>query len=126
MKRQSKLVVSGVVVVFIAVMAVTVGSTSTDRMQPTELRQGDHDGERVAVEGRVTDLEVGAEVHFRLAGNNSTTVPVVMGEDKMAPPTLEAGRIVIVKGTYEDDHVSARKVVVRAHNSTGNRPNATA
>lgn len=120
MRRRSKLVVGGVVIVFVVVMVATIGSTTSKKLRPAELQQGDHQGQRVSVEGRVTDLRDDGGIRFRVVGNSSVSVPVHMDRDQPKPPTLQEGRVVIVKGTYEDGHVDASKVVVRAHNSNGN------
>lgn len=131
MRRRTTLVLGVIVIVFLAgVMMTTMGST-TQKVTPKEIQNGDYDGEHVKVEGQVaSSVHMDADVRFEIVGNDTVTrdnasldsavrVPVVYEGDNV-PSTLEQGRVVIVEGEVRDGAIYATKSpVVRAHLDEG-------
>lgn len=124
MKRRSKLLFAGVgVVLLFGVLGTTVMNASAAFVTPTSLENGDYDGEWVNLEGKVANLEQdGTEIRFDVTDNN-TSVDVVY--DGAMPETMAEGRIVVAKGTVEDDSLDASELSVRAHEGSGNSTNST-
>jgi len=123
-KRRSKLLFAGVgVVLLFGVLGTTVMNASAAFVTPTSLENGDYDGEWVNLEGKVANLEQdGTEIRFDVTDNN-TSVDVVY--DGAMPETMAEGRIVVAKGTVEDDSLDASELSVRAHEGSGNSTNST-
>lgn len=126
MRRKNKLLFGGVgILLLVVVLGSTTMSATTQFVSPTELREGDHAGEWVNLEGAVTDLDAsGGTIRFDVTDGNES-VPVVF--DDTRPETLQNGRIVIAKGSYEDGRLVAKKLSVRAHEGSenGGRPEGT-
>jgi cytochrome c-type biogenesis protein CcmE len=117
MRRKQRLVLVGLAVVLLLAVVSTSMGTTADRITPSELHRGDYQGQRVTLEGRATDVQIGGDVEFTLVGNDTTARVRVVAE-RTPPVTLEDGRIVIVEGVVEGDRVRATTIKVRAHEGT--------
>ena len=118
MRRNTKILIGAIIVATIAVMAMTMGSATTEHVSPGELTDT-YTGEDVIVEGQVTDIDRSDGVSLTVVGNDSSTVDVRIPSDMSVPPTLEMDRVVVVKGTYTGSELEAYDITVRAHQSEG-------
>ncbi|WP_327052998.1 cytochrome c maturation protein CcmE domain-containing protein [Halomicrococcus gelatinilyticus] len=114
MRRKNKLIFVGVgIVVLLGGLGATTMSASTEFVSPTELEEGDYQGEWVNLEGAVTNLTTDDEqATFHVADDNES---VRVTYDKPLPDTMQNGRIVVAKGEYRDGTVVANELSVRAH-----------
>jgi cytochrome c-type biogenesis protein CcmE len=123
MRTRAKFLVGGVCVpVLFAILAVTTMGGSAEFVTPTDVDGTDrYDGQRVNLEGVVTNLSERTErLEFNVTDENAS-VPVVY-EGQM-PETMAEGRTVVAKGQYDGDVVRAGDLSVRAHE--GDRPAAS-
>jgi cytochrome c-type biogenesis protein CcmE len=113
-RRKNKLIFVGVgIVVLLGGLGATTMSASTEFVSPTELEEGDYQGEWVNLEGAVADLQTeGERTAFEVSDGNES-VRVVY--DEPLPETMQNGRIVVAKGEYRDGTVVANELSVRAH-----------
>lgn len=118
MRRNTKLLIGAVIIATIAVMAMSMGSATAEKIPPGEITD-DYTGENVMVEGQVGEIDRSDGVQFTIVGNSSGSLQVYVPNDVDVPPTLEPDRIVVVKGTYAEDGLRAYDITVRAHQSEG-------
>jgi len=134
MNRRTKLVLGAAVILFLTGVMATTITTSTTKVSPAEIQNGDYVGESVTVEGLITsEVQIRSSVRFEIGGNethanksasrddldleNLTTVTVVYDGDRL--PTLQKGRPVIVEGTVTPDGIEADTIKVQAHQQSG-------
>lgn len=136
MRRNTSLVLGVLVIVFLAgVMMTSIGST-TERISPQELQEGDYEGETVQVEGIINSKVdwTSEDIVFDIAGNSSmanatqarqdfdlesaASVQVVWEEPSDPPDTLQKGRWARVTGEVRDGVLYANQVTVDAHGSS--------
>jgi len=113
-RRKNKLIFVGVgIVVLLGGLGATTMSASTEFVSPTELEEGNYQGEWVNLEGAVTNLSTdGEQATFHVADDNES---VRVTYDKPLPDTMQNGRIVVAKGEHRDGTVVANELSVRAH-----------
>jgi cytochrome c-type biogenesis protein CcmE len=116
MKRNYQLALGGVLIlVLFGVMFTSMGETAP-KLSPSELEEGDYEGEFVSLEGRATSVRIGDTIRMVVVGNTSDArIPVVV-TDSDIPATLDDGELVVLKGTYEGDTFRASDALVRSHN----------
>lgn len=123
MRTKAKLLVGGVCIpILFAVLAVTTLGGAAEFVTPTDVeKSAEYDGQRVSLEGVVTNLSDGSErIEFDVADENAS-VPVVY--DGQMPETMAEGRTVVAKGQYDGSVVRAEDLSVRAHE--GERPESS-
>lgn len=130
MRRNTKLLIGAVIIATIALMAMSMGSATAEKIAPGEVTD-DYTGEKVMVEGQVVQVDRSDGVQFTIVGNSSTSqanVPsensstslqVYVPSDVDVPPTLEEDRIAVIKGTYTEEGLRAYDITVRAHQTDG-------
>ncbi|AQL42569.1 hypothetical protein BV210_07540 [Halorientalis sp. IM1011] len=122
MQRKTKLGIAIVGILLLSGLLVTTSTASAQFVTPTELDEGSHEGQRVNLEGVVTDLHTAdGRLEFAVTDGNAS-VPVVY--EKTQPETMNEGRVVVAKGVYEDGRLEARQLSVRAHEGS-ERPEDT-
>lgn len=125
MRTKTKLLVGVVVVpVLFAVLAATTMGGSAEFVSPTDVETAGQDaytGERVNLEGVVTNLSQSNDRLAFTVTDANASVPVVY-EGPM-PETMAEGRVVVAKGYYNGSGVEANSLSVRAHE--GERPDAS-
>ncbi|WP_458185600.1 cytochrome c maturation protein CcmE domain-containing protein [Haladaptatus sp. NG-WS-4] len=123
MKRKNKLLFGGIgILLLLSVLAATTMNATTTFVTPTDVRDGQYEGEWVNLEGRVTDLQTSdGRVTFRVVDNNTS---VAVEYEKQLPETMQNGRVVVAKGVVEDGKLEARELSVRAHEG-GERPESS-
>ena len=88
---------------------------TTPFVSPAELNAA-LSGTVVQVEGIAGAITVNDTLSFVLSDGEGTTVPVLY--PGLRPIALDTGRVVIVKGVYEDGAIRAGQISIRAHETT--------
>ncbi|MFB6103360.1 MAG: cytochrome c maturation protein CcmE [Haloplanus sp.] len=114
MRRKNKLLVTTVgILVLLGILGVTSMNASAAFVSPTQLSEGNYDGEWVNLEGSVQNLDTqGRTTTFVVTDGNHSTPVVYEGT---LPDTMKENRIVVAKGRFEGDKLVAKQLSVRAH-----------
>lgn len=115
--RRVLVIVVGVVLLafFIGIVATTLGS-SAQEVTPTELIEGDFEGETVEVQGRIGSIDETRDVvAFSIRDYNHS---VWVSYDGSVPSTFEEDRFVIARGVITDGELDASTVKIQAHLET--------
>lgn len=123
MRRKNKLLVTTVgILVLLGVLGVTSMNASAAFVSPTQLSDGNYDGEWVNLEGSVQNLDTqGETATFEVVDGNHSTRVVYEGT---LPDTMGENRIVVAKGRFDGDELVAKQLSVRAHEGS-ERPDET-